>query len=150
MPRAIGKILVIFSRQSLVVPDLEMHMDPTDIGLFHLTEQRLAWVDRRQRLLAQNIANADTPGFKARDLAPFEVALTGSALSQTSIRHLPSHSQGLSANRNVNAARSPNGNAVSVEDQLGRVADTAGIQELVLNIHHRYQAMFRTALGRGG
>ena len=124
-------------------------MDPTDIGLFRLAEQRLAWVDRRQRLLAQNVANANTPGFVARDLAPFAVAMATGMLSQTSERHLP----GLRA-RGADAltrpqARSPNGNAVSIEEQLGQVADTAGIQELTINLHRRYQTMVRTALGRG-
>lgn len=124
-------------------------MDATDIDLFRLAEQRLAWVDRRQQLLAQNVANANTPGFQARDLAPFEVALSAPLLAQTSVRHLPGSVGGSSDGKATLAARSPNGNAVSIEDQLGRVADTAGIQELVLNLHHRYQAMFRTALGRG-
>ena len=73
-------------------------MDPTDIGLFRLAERRLAWVDRRQELLAQNIANADTPDYTARDLPPFERALqrtapgtvpgVAPALSQTSPLHL--------------------------------------------------------------
>ena len=40
-------------------------MDPTDIGLFRLAEQRLAWADQRQQLLARNVANANTPGFQA-------------------------------------------------------------------------------------
>ena len=45
-------------------------MDPTetgvaDIGLFRLAERRLAWVARRQELLAQNVANANTPGLPA-------------------------------------------------------------------------------------
>ena len=125
-------------------------MDPTDLGLFHLAEQRLAWVDQRQRLLAQNVANANTPGFQPRDVAPFESALAGSMLSQTSPLHM---APGGGGNRTVQArpqARAPNGNAVSIEEQLGHVADTAGMQELTLNLHKRYQAMMRTALGRAG
>ncbi|RYF10860.1 MAG: hypothetical protein EOO77_20625, partial [Oxalobacteraceae bacterium] len=46
-------------------------MDPTDIGLFRLAEKRLNWVEQRQQVLAQNIANANTPNFKARDVSPF-------------------------------------------------------------------------------
>ena len=45
-------------------------MDP-GIALFDLADKRLAWVDHRQEVLAQNIANANTPGWLARDLAPF-------------------------------------------------------------------------------
>ena len=45
-------------------------MDPKRIGLFDLAERRLAWADRRQAVLAQNIANANTPGYKPHDLHP--------------------------------------------------------------------------------
>ena len=124
-------------------------MNPTDIGLFGLAEKRLAWVDRRQQLLAQNVANANTPGFKARDLAPFQAALSGSSLLQTSPMHLSGESGSTGMVSGRPTMRSPDGNAVSIEEQLSRVADTAGVQELVLNLHHRYQAMLRTALGRG-
>ena len=43
-------------------------MDPTKTGPIALSEQRLRWLEARQRVLSQNIANADTPGFKARDI----------------------------------------------------------------------------------
>ena len=125
-------------------------MDPTDIGLFRLAERRLGWVDQRQRLLAQNVANANTPGYQSRDLAPFAAALSGQALTQTSPLHMAAGRAADPGGQLQRQSRSPNGNAVSVEDQLAKVADTAGTQELVLNLHHRYQAMFRTALGRAG
>ena len=40
-------------------------MDPTQNALFALAEQRLAWTDQRQAVLAQNIANASMPGYQA-------------------------------------------------------------------------------------
>ena len=36
--------------------------------LLQLTERRMAWLEARQRVLAGNIANADTPGYVAREL----------------------------------------------------------------------------------
>ena len=38
----------------------------TQGGVFDLAEQRLAWLDQRQRMLAQNVANANTPGTSRR------------------------------------------------------------------------------------
>ena len=127
-------------------------MDPTDIGLFRLAERRLAWVDQRQALLAQNVANANTPGYQPRDVAPFAAALAqqGAALSRTDPRHLAGNATQAGAVRVASSGRAPNGNAVSLEEQLGKVADTASTQELVSNLYHKYQGLFRTALGRNG
>ena len=49
-------------------------MDSTT-DIFSLAERRMVWLDRRQATLAQNVANANTPGFRARDSAPFADAL---------------------------------------------------------------------------
>ncbi len=123
-------------------------MDPTDIGLFHLAEQRLAWTDRRQAMLAQNIANANTPGYRARDVPPFAANLGAAAMAMTSPGHLAGNAASGLANVRPQQI-SPNGNGVSIEDQLSKVADTTGMQELTVNLHRRYAAMMRTALGRG-
>ena len=50
-------------------------MEQNGMALFDLAERRLAWIDRRQGLLAQNIANANTPGYMAKDLVPFAQTL---------------------------------------------------------------------------
>jgi flagellar basal-body rod protein FlgB len=125
-------------------------MDPTDIGLFRLAEQRLAWTDRRQQLLAQNVANANTPGYAPRDMAPFAAALSGATLSLTSPMHMAPGGRGAGEKSIRPTEKSPSGNAVSLEDQLSKVADTQGVQTLVLNLHHKYQSMVRLALGRSG
>ena len=49
--------------------------DVSGIPLFALADRRLAWIDQRQQLLSQNVANADTPGWRARDLKPFAALL---------------------------------------------------------------------------
>ena len=137
-------------------------MDPTDIGLFRLAERRLAWVDRRQEMLAQNIANADTPNFAARDLPPFERALhrtapgaapgTAPTLSQTSPLHLAGAGSATAGSvaRTRPHERTPDGNAVSIEEELTKVADTAGMHDLTSGLYRKYMGLFRTALGRAG
>ena len=127
-------------------------MDPTEIGLFQLADRRLAWLDQRQALLAQNIANADTPGFKGRDLQPFSAVLSGlePGLARTSAGHMapPAGSHALSRQRPRETAL--DGNAVSVDEQLTRVADTGAAQELAVNLYHKYLGLFHTALGKTG
>ena len=127
-------------------------MDPTDIGLFRLAERRMAWIDQRQAVLAQNIANANTPSYKAREIAPFEASLLEQGVSMALTN--PSHLQGANPVQKGREQRpetkAPNGNTVSLEEQLGKVADTASAQELVTNLYRKYQGLFRTALGRNG
>jgi flagellar basal-body rod protein FlgB len=127
-------------------------MDPTDIGLFRLAEKRLNWVEQRQQVLAQNIANAYTPNFKARDLSPFQSTLAeqGVAVVRTDPAHLePAHSAA-QGKEQAGRGKAPDGNTVAMEEQLGKVADTASTQELVTNLYHKYQGMFRMVLGRSG
>jgi flagellar basal-body rod protein FlgB len=45
-------------------------MDLPGIGLFRMISQQLHWLGQRQEVLSQNVANADTPGYQARDLQP--------------------------------------------------------------------------------
>ena len=123
-------------------------MDPTDIGLFRLAEQRLAWVDRRQQLLARNVANANTPGYQPQDVKTFAGLLGSVSLAQTSPLHLAAAGRAAEAALHSAAERAPAGNGVSIEAELGKVADTAGIQQLVLNLERGYMGMFRTAIGR--
>ena len=67
----------------------------TEIGLFALAEQRLAWADQRQAVLAQNVANAATPGFQPSDLPSFASTLA-SVASVTPVRTQPGHLAGIS------------------------------------------------------
>ena len=68
-------------------------MDPTDIGLFRLAERRMHWLDQRQSVLAQNVANVNTPGYKARDVPDFAATLAdqSSGLEITNRQHLQWH-----------------------------------------------------------
>jgi flagellar basal-body rod protein FlgB len=128
-------------------------MDQTQIGVFDLAERRLAWADRRQAVLAQNIANANTPSYQPRDLKPFAATLAGAggiALASTQ----PNHMFGVAGDGARSeteprpAARAPDGNAVTLDDQLIKVADTETTHALVTTIYKKYLALFGIALGR--
>jgi flagellar basal-body rod protein FlgB len=131
-------------------PRHSLRMAQTSIGLFDLAEQRLDWVTRRQVLLSQNIANANTPGFEAKDVTPFAQALAEASpeMALTNARHLsPPGGIGVDKRQRPHE-RAPDGNAVSIEDQLEKVSDTQGTQALVTNLYQKYIGMFRTALGK--
>ena len=127
-------------------------MDPTRIGIFDLAEQRLAWTDRRQEVLAQNIANLDTPGFRPRDLPSFADALQKAAIAapaQTQPGHMAGTSGALLAAMlpEQTALHAPDGNAVSLDEQLVKVTETATSQSLVTSVYKKYVGLFGMALG---
>jgi flagellar basal-body rod protein FlgB len=129
-------------------------MDPSSLPLFDLAQQRLAWTDRRQEVLAQNIANLNTPNWQAKDLKPFAQALAGvaaPALARTDSGHLAgtldTGNQSLLTTQA--SAREPDGNAVTMDDELTKVADTATSQEIATTLYKKYMSMFSLALGYG-
>jgi flagellar basal-body rod protein FlgB len=127
-------------------------MDATHIGLFDLAERRLAWANQRQAVLAENIANANTPGYKPHDIQAFATKLSN-AQSIGPARTQPNHLAGTTTeapNEVVDRThmQSPDGNAVSLDEQLVKLADTETAHSLVTSIYRAYLGMFNTALGR--
>ncbi len=120
-------------------------------GLFDLAEQRLGWLDARQHVLAENVANIDTPGYRPRDVAPFETWLTRAGITpvRTNPLHLAGYEEPSTGQMPTVAESAPDGNAVGLETQLTRIADGETQQALVGNLWKSYMGMFMTALGHG-
>ena len=109
----------------------------------------------RQQLLARNVANADTPGFRAQDLGGFDRLVEsggmapGLAMAATRPAHLTG--QGWQSSARIIAAggeASPNGNDVSLEDEMFRQADIRREHQLALNVYESGLRLTRNALGR--
>ena len=100
-----------------------------------------------------NIANANTPGFQARDVQSFASVLSGTG-SVEPVRTQPGHMVGTvptglaSLTSEPPQTRALDGNTVALDQQLTKVADTETTQSLVTSIWKKYTAMFTTALGR--
>ena len=127
-------------------------------ALFALLSARQRWLGARFNLLAQNVANADTPGYRARDLdgASFERLLarrlTGDppeALRRTDPTHLPGPPQRVSTRaRPVPAVEvSPNGNTVVLAEQVQKLAATERDYALATSLFRKFRTMFETAVG---
>jgi flagellar basal-body rod protein FlgB len=128
-------------------------MDAKHIGLFDLAQRRLAWANQRQALLAQNIANANTPGYKPHDVQPFSKALANVqpvAPARTQSGHLAGTLTVAAPNEVVDRSHlhAADGNAVSLDEQLVKLADTETTHSFVTSIYRTYIGMFNTALGR--
>jgi len=128
-------------------------MDPSEVGLFALADQRLQWLGMRQSILAANVANADTPGWQARDVQPFDAMLNGgfAAAGQPARTH-PMHLEGRPTNalgaHNLAGEHAPDGNQVSLDQQLEKIAQTDTQHETVTALYQKYLGMFRMTLGR--
>ncbi len=129
-----------------------MITDVAQTGIFNLAERKLEWIDTRQRVIAQNIANADTPGYRARDVSPFSHMMGTTDIQPvlTSPLHLAGLSRPGNGQLSAAAERAPDGNSVGLEDQMTKVADDETSQAMVGNLWHSYMGMFMTALGHAG
>jgi len=148
-------------------------MDIGQIPLFSMLAKRMAWLGRRQELLSQNIANVDTPDFRAKDLTDtrFKALLAAASkptrmtvtdpdhLAATPAFHLASVAgkidmQRLDPDRRPvpqgDGEADPVGNDVVLEDQLMKVGETAAEYELMTTLYRKHLNMIRIALGRGG
>jgi flagellar basal-body rod protein FlgB len=129
-------------------------MDPTRTGPIALSEQRMRWLEARQRVLAQNVANADTPNYRPSDLQPFARVLSGKVSEKpmltTNANHLQGSKQndGRIAKERIAANREPGGNSVSLDREAIRIAETDSAHQMAITVRRRYVNMYMTALGR--
>ena len=108
---------------------------------------------KRQTVVARNVANADTPGYAARDLEPFEDSYRNQhapELRRTRTGHIDATVWTADERRefSVDGPASPNGNNVSLEEEMLRAAETKKQHELSLGIYRSALDLMRTSLGR--
>ena len=131
-------------------------MELQDLPLLGMLRQRMTWLNQRQDLLSQNVANADTPRYVARDLKPLDFdrmvgEASGTKMMTTNARHIA-----ISSSRNgkfedhetPDQEFNPNGNAVSLEVEMIKVSDTQAQFQAAANLYSKAMTMMKTAIGR--
>lgn len=144
-----------------------------NIALLEAIKSRMGWLARYEKLLAQNIANADTPGYKAQGLARPDFSALLERVGATaprrddivtaSVRPVallatdPSHfGVRLAAGGDagpadpVSTEPKPNGNTVDLESELIEVGRTQMDYGLMVELYRKQLGFLRLALGRGG
>jgi flagellar basal-body rod protein FlgB len=116
--------------------------------LLSLAGARMRYSERRTAVLAQDIANADTPGYIARDLPDFASLLRGMNLTPASSGASMAQTNAAPQPRDTPGPATPDGNAVDVEQTLARLADTDSRQRLATELYSKYLGFFRIAAGR--
>jgi flagellar basal-body rod protein FlgB len=132
-------------------------MPVSDIPILAMLRTRMAWHQERQRVLADNIANADTPKFKPRDLVPPDFGRTAPAagpvaLVRTEPMHLSAPGAGggsqFAADRRGRYEVHPTGNAVSLEEEMMKVAANQMDYQMVTTLYSRGLGLIKSALGK--
>ena len=131
-------------------------MDLHSIPLFKALTRHMSWLNQRQQVLAENIANATTPGYRPRDLPrPSFQTLVGrhasSRLEVTHQNHIRPAGGGAASARSAERGPdqpTPSGNAVVLENELMKIAQTRMDHEVTANLYRKHLDMFRMVLAR--
>ncbi len=134
-----------------------------DIGLFQAIGAKMDYLNQRQSVIAQNVANADTPGYSPKDLVPvdFSTMLKAQMGSENSVKPVSiavtdsQHLGDVNDKMNLDAKKqkstyevAPAGNAVIMEEQLIKSGENMMDYNMMLNLYQKQVSMFRIALGR--
>ncbi len=126
------------------------------VPLLGMLKEKMTWLGARQKVLAENVAHGDTPGYRAQDLErpDFTKVLNrergaGMATAQ------PGHFTGTSgrgqldhrATQRESWHASPDGNTVSVEQEMMKVSETVGEYRMAANLYAKSIGLLKTAIG---
>jgi flagellar basal-body rod protein FlgB len=119
-------------------------------ALLTALKTKMRWHEARQGLLAENVANAATPGFRASELKPVEDPSSFVIPSQTDPRHLTLASAGGDPQSRTadGFERTPDGNTVVLEEQMMKASQNQMDHQMATMLYQKSLGLIRTALGR--
>ena len=128
-------------------------MPVTELPYFQMVRSKMGWHQSRQSLLAENVANADTTGYEARDLAPatfrklMDAAQTRSVVpDRTHLAHISTKPMKLShrPERMDDFEVRPRGNAVVLEEEMMKVTENQMDFESASLVYKRALGLMKT------
>jgi len=125
----------------------------SDIPALAAMRTKMQWHQERQRVLAENVANSDTPSFRPRDLIAPKIDVTGPgplAMVRTSTSHIiPSGApESFDQNSNAGFETRPTGNAVNLEDEMLKAADNQMDYAAVTSLYSSRLHLLKVAIGK--
>jgi flagellar basal-body rod protein FlgB len=141
-------------------------MGPDDIPLFSMLKSRMGYLSERQRVVAQNVANSNTPGYAPRDLKPFNfqaavdapeagsvyrggaatppgpvrmLSTVGGHLAPTTVKSIWKSPQGMDSETTLD------GNAVSLEDQMLKMTEARTNYDAAIGFYQKSMNLLRMA-----
>ncbi|ETR75818.1 flagellar basal body rod protein FlgB [Afipia sp. P52-10] len=129
----------------------------SDIPALSALRTSMQWHQQRQRILAENVANADTPNFTPRDLVrPSAQALAAGAaapavqLARTNPGHMTvsNDTSNFAFDRKAAFETRPSGNAVNLDDEMMKAASNQMDYQAVTSLYTRGLGLLKTAIGK--
>ncbi len=124
-----------------------------DLSVFRIAFDAARHAGQRQAVVARNVANADTPGYRSQDIEPFSLSAAQDSFAPKATRR--GHFSAMEPARiwsvsNVEepGAMSPNGNDVSLETEMLRAIDADRQHNRALTVYRHAMTVLRTSLGR--
>ncbi|EJL27054.1 flagellar basal-body rod protein FlgB [Caulobacter sp. AP07] len=147
-------------------------MGPDDIPLFAMLKSRMGYLSERQKVIAQNVANGDTPDYRPRDLKAytFQASLASQTTGQpyrggpvgtatSGVQMIATSAAHMAPSRPASIWRSPegadtettlDGNAVTIEDQMLKMTDARMNYDAAVGFYQKSMQMLKTATRRPG
>ncbi|MDP3736683.1 MAG: flagellar basal body protein [Hyphomonadaceae bacterium] len=134
--------------------------DPTKMPVFSMMKARLQMLGERQKVIAENVANVSTPGFVPKDIDQDGFAATlqrmagqasgpgRTAMVATQAGHMAppgGASLGISSKRTPDSETTLDGNAVVVEEQMMKIAETRMDFETMVGLYQKSLGLLRLA-----
>ena len=127
----------------------------SDLPILSMLRTRMQWHQERQQVLSENVANADTPNYRPKDLVEprFELSAPGVAplnLTRTDPAHLAALGDPSDFRSNPNQFQvRPAGNAVNLEDEMLKVAANQMDYQAATQLYTRSIGLFKLAADKG-
>jgi flagellar basal-body rod protein FlgB len=133
-----------------------------DLPILGFLKSRMQWHQARQKVLAENIANADTPDYQPNDLKPltFDMYLSDAPVGAhlAALKTNPAHFGAVMSDAGRDFAsvgsesweKTPGGNAVVLEEEMMKVSQNQFDYQLATTLYSRSLGLLRSALGRNG
>ncbi|ACG77338.1 probable flagellar basal-body rod protein [Phenylobacterium zucineum HLK1] len=136
-----------------------MAMNLAEIPLFQMLRGRLSHLTERQKVIAQNVANADTPGYVPQDVGPFGFRTrlqVSAAMAATQPGHMqPKNARSPSAaaykaRETASSETTLNGNAVVLEEEMMKMAEARINYDAAIGYYQKSLGILRLATKPAG
>jgi len=141
-------------------------MDVSSIPIMAALKKRMHWLNTNQSVLSENVANADTPGYRNKELekqdfsnllsgmnAGTEVKSNASQMKTSNARHFGaggSASVSADVKETKGSEEALNGNSVVLEEEMLKLADNQMEYGMAVNLYKKNMRLLKIAMGKGG